>query len=96
VDLKPEQVEAIHRWASQTPQVRELRLFGSRAKGCAKTNSDVDLAVTADAENYVALASKWEEFLSKTLDLTVHIRDFARNEAIQKACEECSLLLFRR
>jgi predicted nucleotidyltransferase len=96
VDLKPEEVEAIQRWAKQTPQVREVRLFGSRAKGCAKSNSDVDLAVTADAGNYVALANKWEEHLSKLVDLTVHVRDYARNEAIRQACEECSLLLFRR
>jgi predicted nucleotidyltransferase len=96
LDLKPEHAEAIRLWGMQTPQVRDVRLFGSRAKGCAKANSDVDLAVTADAGHYVALASKWEEHLSKMLNLTVHIRDFAHNEAIQKACEDCSLLLFRR
>ncbi|MFW5883035.1 MAG: nucleotidyltransferase family protein [Verrucomicrobiota bacterium] len=33
------------------PEVEEVRLFGSRAKGCADRGSDVDLAVFGTAVN---------------------------------------------
>src|SRR3954464_1205772 len=95
MDLSANQAEAIRDWARRTPYVREVRLFGSRAKGIAKPNSDVDLAVTADdAGHYVALSANWEKHLSDALVLTVHIRDYARNETIRKACQECCVPLF--
>ena len=92
VDLTPKQAEAITSWAAEIPQVMEMRLFGSRAKGCATAHSDVDLAVAANAETYFALVSDWEPRLSK-LGLNVQIPDFARNPVIQPACKECSLVL---
>ena len=65
VDLTPKQAEAITSWAAEIPQVMEMRLFGSRAKGCATAHSDVDLAVAANAETYFArrhapLPRSWE------------------------------------
>jgi predicted nucleotidyltransferase len=73
MDLSPKQIAAIKTWARDTPQVVEVRLFGSRAKGTARPDSDVDLAVTADYGNYVALVAQWEDRLSKELGLDVRI-----------------------
>jgi predicted nucleotidyltransferase len=81
MDLTEEQVRLIQDWAARERIIKEVLLFGSRAKGCARSNSDVDLAVTAAAGHYVALAKNWERYLSDALGLTVHVRDFARNEA---------------
>jgi predicted nucleotidyltransferase len=39
-------MSAIARWAEQNPWIFEIRLFGSRAKGTARADSDIDLAVT--------------------------------------------------
>jgi len=36
---------AIEQWAAQNRSVREVWLFGSRAKGTARPDSDVDLAI---------------------------------------------------
>lgn len=96
MDLTEEQVLAIYEWADGDPYVQGVRLFGSHTKGCARPDSDVDLAVTAEAGHYVALASEWETVLGARLGLTVHVRDFARNKAIRDACDECSRLLFQR
>jgi predicted nucleotidyltransferase len=94
MDLSNEQVEAICAWARETPQVSEVRLFGSRAKGRSKPGSDVDLAVTASIGGYWNLADKWEKRLSEDTGLTVHIRDYAGNEVIRLACEKCSVPLY--
>jgi predicted nucleotidyltransferase len=37
--------EAIEQWAARTASVREVWLFGSRAKGTAEPDSDVDIAI---------------------------------------------------
>ena len=94
MDLSAEQVEAICAWAHETSQVSEVRLFGSRAKGCSKPNSDIDLAVTASIGGYWNLVHKWEKHLSEQTGLTVNIRDYASNEVIRLACEKCSVPLY--
>ena len=90
IGLTEQQERKVREWADRTQYVKAVRLFGSRAKGCAKPHSDVDLAVTADAGHYVALAAKWEAELAALLGLTVRIGDFARNKAIRDASEECN------
>lgn len=56
-------------WAERTTEVKELWLFGSRAKGTARPDSDVDLAValmpaSGDHDwalgNYFALHLNWK------------------------------------
>lgn len=94
MDLTDNQVRAITNWAAEERVIEEVRLFGSRAKGYARPDSDVDLAVTADEGHYVALAAAWEERLTAQLGLEVRVRDFARNETIRAACEECNVIIF--
>jgi predicted nucleotidyltransferase len=103
MDLSGDQVEAIREWARLTPQVEEVRLFGSRAKGCARPDSDVDLAVTVGggpgatvAGNYVALASRWEEHLHQATGLTVRIKQYNSPESdrVRRWCDEFSVVLY--
>jgi predicted nucleotidyltransferase len=42
--LTETQQKAIMRWAEKNTRVRELRVFGSRAKGNARIDSDLDIA----------------------------------------------------
>src|SRR5262245_6979853 len=44
MQLTDEQVTAIIAWAEKTPQVQAVMLFGSRCKGTARPDSDVDIA----------------------------------------------------
>jgi predicted nucleotidyltransferase len=46
IDLPNEWRVKIIIWAQETNAVHELWLFGSRAKGTARRNSDVDIAVS--------------------------------------------------
>jgi predicted nucleotidyltransferase len=46
MDLTPEQQQTIIEWAEGVRYITEVRLFGSRAKGHSRPDSDVDLAVT--------------------------------------------------
>jgi predicted nucleotidyltransferase len=45
MDMKDEWLAALRRWAMNNDCVRELWLFGSRAKGAAKPESDIDVAI---------------------------------------------------
>jgi predicted nucleotidyltransferase len=92
--LAEPQLAIIRTWAEATKYVRDVRLFGSYAKGTAHERSDIDLAISADTGHYVALVEEWERYLTDALGPTVHIRDFLRNEAIRIACDECSLPIY--
>jgi predicted nucleotidyltransferase len=88
MDLTCQQVRAIQAWAEAAGYAREVRLFGSRAKGCARPDSDVDLAITAGFEHYVARANAWEAELSQTLGLIVHMKQY------NSPSDECCVVLF--
>jgi predicted nucleotidyltransferase len=77
VDLTPAQLAALLDWAERTPAIRRVLVFGSRAKGTARPDSDLDLAVDLDPTDGDALAElivnrgKWREELTRKLGLTV-------------------------
>jgi predicted nucleotidyltransferase len=67
VNLTDDQVDKIREWAAQTRYVKEVRLFGSRAKGSARPDSDIDLAITVGGSddgvvrgNYFAVGPEWQ------------------------------------
>ena len=45
MDLPADSVELIRQWAARTDSVREVWLFGSRAKGTSRPDSDVDIGI---------------------------------------------------
>jgi predicted nucleotidyltransferase len=103
INLTDSQVRAIQKWAAATPQVLEVRLFGSRAKGRARADSDVDLAVTVGGSkgatvpgNYVALANLWENHLRQATGLDVHIKQYNSTDSdrVRRWCDELSVVLF--
>ena len=64
---------------SKRPGVAAVYLYGSQAKGVAKRDSDIDLAVlTTDKSRYTGLNSPqilFTQELSKTLDKKVEVQD---------------------
>jgi predicted nucleotidyltransferase len=98
------QKNAVRRWAKDVaPKVSEVRLFGSRARGCARPDSDVDLAVTIDTSNpgvvlgvYQAEGENWEKQLTSRLGMKVHIGLYNDPVAdcVRKSCDACSVRLF--
>ena len=102
MDLSEHQLWVIRAWAMQTRYVKEVRLFGSYAKGEAAPDSDIDLAVTigggdegAVLGNYVAKADHWERELSNLLEAKTHVALYndPNLSPVYTACERCSILL---
>lgn len=70
--MKAEWVAAIIEWAAQNTHVDEVWLFGSRAKGTARPDSDVDLCLRLRPGGsalgaYFALGDRWQQELGQVL-----------------------------
>lgn len=105
MDLSPAQVSAIEDWARETSDIVEVRLFGSRAKGGAGPDSDVDLAVTIlgrEGETPYGIwafdHSEWEADLERATGLKFEIKMYDRDSTprVFNACEEHGILLYSR
>jgi predicted nucleotidyltransferase len=66
-------------WASNHPEIRELWLFGSRARGDHRDDSDIDIAVilTGTQEKrlatWITCGSAWEAELDRMLSANVDL-----------------------
>lgn len=105
--LTPDQISAIQEWAREAQHVRCVRLLGSRARGLAKPESDVDLALTVapDASagtirsHWNALAQAWQSQLSSILrPLKAHLLLYndPDQDLVREACAEYSVVLYAR
>ena len=100
MQLTEEQRDAIIAWAERTPQVQAVMLFGSRCKGTARSDSDVDLALTMTKgrwerrfKNYRDNVNAWERELTDAVGLTVYVRSRhpALGPEVPAAVKECSI-----
>jgi predicted nucleotidyltransferase len=105
MQLTAEQVAAIINWAKRTPQVQAVVLIGSRCKGTARPDSDVDLALTMTKgrwerrfKNYRDNVNAWERELTDAVGLTVYVRSLhpALGPEVPAAVKQCSIKLWRR
>jgi predicted nucleotidyltransferase len=74
MDMPDDWLRELRSWAKDNGNVRELWLFGSRAQGCARPDSDVDLAIafmpdtgagSSPLANFGALRSTWRARLKE-------------------------------
>lgn len=97
MQLSGEQIDAIRAWASRTPEVRAVWLFGSRAKGTARPDSDVDLAIECDMADYCFEREAWAGDLSGQLGLVVQIENPGPTDTIvAPSVAEHGILLCRK
>ncbi len=89
VRISPEWCDAIRSWAAAIRSVDRVSLYGSRARGTPRPDSDLDLAVYVRAPDGEHLAEwienrqnrqRWQRALSARLDVKVHL-EFANEEA---------------
>jgi predicted nucleotidyltransferase len=89
---------ALCSWASATNAVRELWLFGSRAKGYARPESDVDLAIELMAAHAGTLAvkclRKWNQQLEAILGRHVSLTIMSPN--LSEEVRDSAILLWSR
>ena len=93
--MKPEWLREIESWAERRNEVSEVWLFGSRAKGSARDDSDIDLALILPPENwafanYVAFGDKWQHSLASALGKHVSLEAINGPELVEK------VLIWRR
>jgi predicted nucleotidyltransferase len=105
MDLTEHQQWIVGEWGLRTPHIVEVRLFGSRAKGTAKPDSDIDLAITVDGDspgtvlgNYFAFGEHWQGQLTELLEAKVHVALYndPSSSVARSSCDQCSVLLFSK
>ena len=88
MDLTEQQVRYIQEWAERTGVVKTVRLYGSRAKGSARSDSDVNLALTVGTSHYVRILN--------ALILKVMLKQYnsPADDTVRRYCDEFSVVLF--
>jgi predicted nucleotidyltransferase len=89
--LTDEQLGIIITWAKKTPEVEAVYLYGSRAKGTAKADSDVVLALSIKGleatwrlAKFISHRRPWRAELETALGLAVQL-ERARGDATPEA-----------
>ncbi|WP_299804781.1 nucleotidyltransferase domain-containing protein [Tardiphaga sp.] len=104
-DLTDEQIIRLQGWAASQAAVRELWLFGSRAKGTARPDSDVDIALVLMPANgahdwalgeFFALASKWKTDLEQLVGRDVSLEAIVPNTPGDAEVRTTGTVLWRR
>lgn len=77
--LSEQTIADISNVLAKHPNVEEAILFGSRAKGCHKPGSDIDLALRAEGLTFSQAAAIVEEIYDTGLLYEVDLVDINRN-----------------
>ena len=99
--------DSIARWAADNPKVRRVWVFGSRATGTYRTDSDIDIAVelepVADSEEtltrWIVHADLWESQLQSRVALKVDLEWFdadGSTPAIEAGLNDAKVLIYER
>jgi predicted XRE-type DNA-binding protein/predicted nucleotidyltransferase len=104
VDLAEHELSAIARWAEQTPWIFEIRLFGSRAKGTTRPDSDIDLAVTVTSNErgnnalgiFCARADQWKRQLGERTGRPVSLQWYGPESPVYEFLRTAGILIWSR
>jgi predicted nucleotidyltransferase len=90
------QREAITRWAERNTCISEVRVFGSRAKGCARIDSDLDIAITTSDTNYHFFSQGWQDELAEITGLHARVVQYrlTLDDTVKQYCDEFSIKQF--
>ena len=74
--LDKETLKEIHRILYSFPKVKEAVLFGSRAKGCPKKGSDIDIAIIGEKINLDDISTILAIFEASLIPFMIDLVDF--------------------
>lgn len=103
-DLRPA-VEILRTWGSSKPFVRRLWLYGSRVKGTARPDSDLDVAVEIDSigsdqSMYTSFhyeAATWSSEIQPHISYPLHLKWYDRsNQPVWEGVNSAGHLVYER
>ena len=92
----------LQQWAADNPHIGELRIFGSNAKGTARADSDLDVAVRVvrkkPGDTTILVTAcfecpEWGKELSQLLGVEVDMEDIT-GEHVSQYVQEASILVY--
>ncbi|NNE56606.1 MAG: nucleotidyltransferase domain-containing protein [Hellea sp.] len=91
MDLTKEHVNQIIEWAKRHTEIKQIFLFGSRARGESQAKSDIDLAVVMNTDKGPDFAysmwSNWHRKYKRRPDLSlpfnVHLEWYEENAGLE-------------
>ena len=97
--LKQADHEAIIKWAAKHQIISEVYLYGSRARGDHRSDSDVDLAVAMPFEDWFWWHAEYKANPDLDLSAPIHLEWWAPDaglERVGEGVEADGILLYRR
>lgn len=105
MDMRTEWLRGLREWSQSNDAVRQLWLFGSRARGDSRPDSDVDLALALmppDGKHdwalgaYFALETEWKQQLQAIVGRDVSIEPLVPGEPSDVRVRREGVLLWAR
>ena len=105
MDMQDEWLSRLRAWAQANESVRQLWLFGSRATGWSRPDSDVDLALALMPPkgkhnwalgNYFALESEWKQQLEEIVGRHVSLQSLVPGSDLIEIVQSSGVLLWTR
>jgi len=105
MEMRAEWLPKLRSWAKENKSIRELWLFGSRATGCSRPESDVDLAIALMPAigktnwalgDFYALHPKWKRQLEEIVGRHVSLQPLIPNNDLDMIVRSSGVLLWTR
>jgi predicted nucleotidyltransferase len=105
MDMRDEWIAALRTWAAKNDCIRELWLFGSRAKGTSEAGSDIDIALALMPPSgktnwalaaYVESFEDWKTELRAAVDWPVSLVAIGPNFEMDDTVRTTGIVLRRR
>lgn len=103
MNLTDQQLDSISTWAARNPIVVSIQLFGSRVKGTAGPNSDLDLALDIgdDEETlrtWIEHKKTWQQELGLLTGLLVDVQLYhpLHSRSVYSYVADCGYQAYRR